>query len=67
MNKIIKNFNEDLFKKQLQNADSKINYLEESYHKIKKENSKMKGNNGSKEALRAEVESCHQIIDRLKK
>jgi hypothetical protein len=27
----------------------------------------MKNNNGSKEALRAEVEKCHQIIDSLKK
>lgn len=67
MNKVIKDFKEDLFKKQLQSADSKINYLEESYHQIKKENSKMKGNNGSKEALRAEVHNCHQIIDRLQK
>lgn len=36
MNKLIKNFNDDLIKKQLKNADSKINYLEESYDKIKK-------------------------------
>lgn len=36
MNKLIKNFNDDLVKKQLKNADSKINYLEESYDKIKK-------------------------------
>jgi len=27
MNKLIKNFNDDLVKKQLKNADSKINYL----------------------------------------
>lgn len=28
LNKIIKNFNEDLVKKQLKGADNKINYLE---------------------------------------
>lgn len=27
----------------------------------------MKNKNGSKEALRAEVEKCHQLIDSLKK
>ena len=67
MSKLIKNFNEDLTKKQLKNADSKINYLEESYGNIKKENSLMKSKNGSKEALRAEVEKCHQVIEALKK
>jgi len=62
LNKLINNFNQHLVKQQLNSADSKINYLETSYDKIKRENSKMKSNNGSKEALRAEVENCHYII-----
>ena len=33
-------------KKQLRNADSKINYLEESYDQIKKENKNMRNKNG---------------------
>jgi phage shock protein A len=41
--------------------------LEESYDQIKKENKSMKNKNGTKEALRAEVEKCHQRIDSLKK
>lgn len=53
MNKLIKNFNDDLVKKQLKNADSKINYLEESYDKMKKENQNMRNKNGLKEALRS--------------
>ena len=48
MNKLIKNFNEDMVKKRLNNADSKINYLEESYDKIKKENKNMRNKNGLK-------------------
>jgi predicted RNase H-like nuclease (RuvC/YqgF family) len=48
-------------------ADNKINFLEESLDKAKQENVNMKNNNGSKEALRAEVQKCHQIIDSLKK
>ena len=66
MNKLIKNFNEDMTKKQLKNADSKINYLEESYGNIKKENKNMRSKNGLREALRSEVEKCHQLIDTLK-
>lgn len=62
MNKLIKNFNEDLTKNRLKNADSKINYLEESYDQIKKENKKMRNKNGLKEALRSEVEKCHEVI-----
>ena len=67
MNKLIKNFNDDMTKKQLKNADSKINYLEESYSKIKKENKNMRSKNGLREALRSEVEKCHELIDSLKK
>jgi archaellum component FlaC len=67
MNKLIKNFNDHLVKKQLKNADNKVNYLEESYDKIKKENQSMRNRNGLKEALRSEVEKCHQVIDTLKK
>lgn len=48
MNKLIKNFNDDLVKNQLKSADSKINYLEESYQNIKNENKNMKNQNGSK-------------------
>jgi hypothetical protein len=36
MNKVIKNFNDDLAKKQLLNAHSKIDYLQSSYTDIKK-------------------------------
>ena len=66
MNKLIKNFNDDLAKKQLRNADSKINYLEESYDQVKKENTNMKNKRGLREALRTEVDKCHRIIDELK-
>jgi F0F1-type ATP synthase membrane subunit b/b' len=67
MNKIIKHFQDGLTNNKLKVADNKINYLEESLDKAKRENQNMKNNNGSKEALRAEVEKCHQIIDSLKK
>ena len=67
LNKIIKNFNEELVKNRLKNADSKINYLEESLDKTRKENSNMKNKNGLREALRAEVEKCHRVINDLKK
>ena len=67
MNKLIKNFTEDLAKKQLKNAENKVNYLEESYQQVKKENANMKNKNGLKEALRAEVEKCHKTIENLKK
>ena len=46
MNKLIKNFTEDLAKKQLKNAENKVNYLEESYQLVKKENANMKNKNG---------------------
>ena len=55
MNKLIKSFNDDKIKKQLRNSDDRINHLEESYDKIKKENQNMKNKNGLKEALRSEV------------
>lgn len=67
MNKIIKNFQDSLTNNKLKVADHKINYLEESLDKVKKENENIKNNNGSKEALRLEVQKCHQIIDTLKK
>lgn len=67
MNKIIKHFQDSLTNNKLKVADNKINYLEESLDKAKRENQNMKNSNGSKEALRAEVEKCHQIIDSLKK
>jgi hypothetical protein len=55
MNKIIKNYQDSLTNNKLKIADDKVNYLEESIDKIKKENKYMRGTNGSKEALRAEV------------
>lgn len=55
MNKIIKNYQDSLTSNKLKIADDKVNYLEESMDKIKKENKYMRGTNGSKEALRAEV------------
>ncbi len=55
MNKIIKHFQDSLINNRLKVADNKINYLEESLDKAKRENQNMKNNNGSKEALRAEV------------
>jgi hypothetical protein len=67
MNKVIKNFQDSLVKNKLKDADHKINYLELSIDKVKKENKNMKNNNGSKEALRIEVEKCHTIIENLKK
>ena len=48
MNKLIKNFNDDMVKKQLKNADNRINYLQESYDNIKKENKSMRKKNGLK-------------------
>lgn len=48
MNKIIKNFQDSLAKNKLKDADHKINFLEQSVDKIKKENQNMKNKNGSK-------------------
>lgn len=67
MNKIIKNFQESLTKNKLKDLDHKINFLEDSYNQVNKQNENMKNKNGSKEALRIEVEKCHKIIDDLKK